>query len=75
MSFYFSYLLARGMRCQDLQIIQTTTFSTLDEEGGTWKPVLISAPEEISDQVFPKRVNSTSYQEELAALRSATAKC
>lgn len=46
-------------------------FASLDSEGGSWTPVLLSSPDQISIEI-PADVNSTSYQEELAELRSTT---
>ena len=46
-------------------------YSSLDEEGGSWKTVLLSTPDQISIDI-PEDINSPSYQEELSALRLAT---
>jgi hypothetical protein len=46
-------------------------FSTVDEDGGTWTPVLLASP----DQVLidePDDVSSPVYQEELTELKSVT---
>jgi len=47
-------------------------FSGLDENGGTWKPVLLSAPTQIAIDA-PADVTSSAYLAELASLKSATA--
>lgn len=44
-------------------------FSGLDENGGTWAPVLLSSSSQIVVDV-PSAVNSTEYQAELSALKS-----
>jgi hypothetical protein len=46
-------------------------FSGLDENGGTWAPVLLSSASEIVIDA-PTAVNSNEYQAELSALKSAT---
>ncbi|WKZ60374.1 MAG: hypothetical protein QY309_02605 [Cyclobacteriaceae bacterium] len=46
-------------------------FSTVDEDGGTWTPVLLASP----DQVLidePDDVSSPAYQQELTELKSIT---
>ena len=45
-------------------------FASLDEDGGTWTPVLLSDPDQISIPV-PDDVNSAGYQAELADLKDA----
>lgn len=47
-------------------------YSGLDEDGGSWTPVLLSSPDEIAIDP-PEDVTSTSYQSELAAVKAATA--
>lgn len=46
-------------------------FSGLDENAGTWKPILLSSSSQIAVSV-PAAVNSSEYQAELAALKTAT---
>lgn len=46
-------------------------YSQADENGGNWKPVLLSGPSQISIPA-PEATSSTAYQAELAALKSAT---
>lgn len=46
-------------------------YSSLDEDGGTWVPVLLESASEI-DIPEPEDVNSTAYQTELAAVKTAT---
>lgn len=48
------------------------TFSSLDENGGTWKPILLTAGNQISIPT-PQDVTSDAYKSELAALKSAMA--
>ncbi len=45
-------------------------FSDLDENGGTWKPVLLSTPDQIVI-ADPLDVSSNEYKAELAALKTA----
>ncbi|MCB0607746.1 MAG: phosphatase PAP2 family protein [Lewinellaceae bacterium] len=47
-------------------------FAGLDENGGTWKPILLSASDQIAVDA-PEDVNSAAYQAELAAVKSAAA--
>lgn len=47
-------------------------FTALDEDAGTWTPILITSPDTISIAA-PEDVNSQSYQDELAALRTMLA--
>jgi len=47
-------------------------FSGLDEDGGSWEPVLLSGPDQITIAA-PEDVNSTTYQAELASMKSAMA--
>jgi len=47
-------------------------FSDLDVNGGTWKPVLLDDPTQIAI-ASPADVNSSTYQAELASLKSAMA--
>src|SRR5690606_32090344 len=44
-------------------------FASLDEDGGSWKPVLLTGPEQISIAP-PGETASPSYQEELADVKS-----
>ena len=44
----------------------------VDENGGTWKPILLSSPNQIV-VATPASVASAAYQAELASLKSATA--
>jgi hypothetical protein len=46
------------------------TFSSIDENGGNWKPVLLASADEISIPA-PEETSSTAYQAELAELKSA----
>lgn len=46
-------------------------FSSLDEDGGTWTPVLLSSADQIVIAA-PAATNSPEYQAELAAVKSAT---
>lgn len=46
-------------------------FTGLDEDGGTWKPLLLSGPGQIV-VAAPEDVNSAAYQAELDAVKSAT---
>lgn len=46
-------------------------YSGLDENGGTWTPVLIASPGEIVIDA-PEDVSSSGYQSELAAVKQAT---
>ena len=46
-------------------------FSGLDEDGGSWQPILFSSATDIP-VAPPAAVNSSEYQAELAALKSAT---
>lgn len=48
------------------------TFTRLDEKGGTWKPILLTAGNQISIP-SPQDVTSDAYKSELAALKSAMA--
>lgn len=45
-------------------------FSKPDENGGSWKPILLTGPEQIAVGA-PEDVSSNGYQDELAALKSA----
>ncbi|WPP52782.1 phosphatase PAP2 family protein [Catalinimonas niigatensis] len=47
-------------------------FSMLDEDGGTWTPILLSAPEQIEISA-PVDVTSDAYLDELAELKSTAA--
>lgn len=47
-------------------------FSGLDENGGAWKPVLLSGPDQISIPA-PEDASSPAYQDELASLKTKTA--
>jgi hypothetical protein len=47
------------------------TFANLDANGGTWKPILLSAPTQIAVNA-PEAVTSAAYKNELAALKAAT---
>ncbi len=47
-------------------------FTSIDEAGGTWEPVLLSSAGDIAIAA-PEDVNSASYQEELADLKSTMA--
>jgi len=44
-------------------------FATLDEDGGTWQPVLLGAADDIAVPP-PDDVSSTAYQSEISALKS-----
>jgi hypothetical protein len=46
-------------------------FSGLDTDGGTWRPVLLASPYQITIAA-PEDETSASYQTELAAVKSAT---
>lgn len=46
-------------------------FSSLDEDGGDWQPILFSSASEIVIDA-PAEVNSVEYQAELASLKSAS---
>lgn len=48
------------------------TFSDLDENGGTWSPVLLATPDTIA-VAAPESVTSPSYLEELEDMKSAMA--
>jgi hypothetical protein len=48
---------------------QGYTFSRIDENGGDWKPVLLSGPDQISVPA-PDDVSSAAYQSELADLKA-----
>lgn len=48
-------------------------YSGLDEDGGNWKPILLTSPNQIVIEV-PEEVTSSAYQSELAAVKTATAK-
>lgn len=45
-------------------------FASLDENGGSWKPVLLASADQIQLPA-PEAVSSTAYQNELAAVRLA----
>lgn len=45
-------------------------YASLDANGGSWKPVLLTSPDQITVPA-PADVNSTAYQDELAVLRLA----
>ncbi|MCB0643786.1 MAG: phosphoesterase, partial [Phaeodactylibacter sp.] len=45
-------------------------FASLDEDGGTWTPILLSASDQIAVPV-PEDPGSAAYQEELSALKAA----
>ncbi len=47
-------------------------FASLDEDGGTWNPNLLSSSSQIGI-VAPQDVTSVAYQSELAALKTASA--
>jgi len=47
-------------------------YASLDDDGGTWNPNLLSSPSQIGIPA-PKDVSSSEYQAELAALKSASA--
>lgn len=47
-------------------------FTGVDENGGTWKPVLLTSPTQIVIAA-PADVSSSAYQAELASVKSATA--
>jgi hypothetical protein len=47
-------------------------FSGIDENGGNWKPILLTSSNQIAIDE-PADVTSASYQDELAALKSITA--
>src|SRR5688572_4095546 len=48
------------------------TFSKLDEDGGTWTPVVLVSPNQIAIQT-PEDVSSQAYQAELTSLKSTIA--
>lgn len=48
------------------------TFSRLDENGGNWKSILISGPDQIIVPA-PEAVSSNAYQDELSNLKSVAA--
>ena len=48
------------------------TFASLDEKGGSWKPILLTGGNQISIPT-PKDVSSDDYKNELAALKTAMA--
>lgn len=45
-------------------------FASIDADGGTWAPILLSSPNQIAIAT-PDAVNSPAYQSELAALKTA----
>lgn len=47
-------------------------FNKLDEDGGTWTPVLLAAPDQIT-LTAPEDVGSEAYQTELASLKTTMA--
>ena len=47
-------------------------FGDVDENGGTWDPILLSGPAQIT-VAPPEDINSPAFQEELSSLKSATA--
>jgi hypothetical protein len=47
-------------------------FSGLDENGGNWQPILLSAPDQIAIDA-PEDITSASYQNELSAMKSGMA--
>ncbi len=49
--------------------MQPYTFTKLDEDGGTWKPVLLSSGSEIT-VAAPADITSETYQDELANIKS-----
>lgn len=51
--------------------ISAYSYSGLDASGGTWKPVLLTSGDQISIPQ-PEDVNSASYQQELANLKTTT---
>lgn len=65
-----------GFSCEKELLTQADytdyTFSSLDENGGTWKPILLTAGNQISIP-SPQDVTSDAYKSELAALKSAMA--
>lgn len=52
--------------------LSTYQYATVDDQGGTWKPILLSAPTQISVPA-PADAGSAEYQAELAALKAASA--
>jgi hypothetical protein len=51
--------------------IEAYSFKTLDEDGGTWKPILISSGSDFTVGV-PSDVASDAYKQELSDLKSKT---
>lgn len=49
--------------------MQPYTFTKLDEDGGTWKPVLLTSGSEIT-VAAPDDITSATYQDELASMKS-----
>lgn len=47
-------------------------FSTLDENGGNWKPILVANPSQIQ-LTAPQAINSAAYQAELAEVKNLIA--
>ncbi len=47
-------------------------FASMDENGGTWRPVLLGSSDQIAIDV-PEDVTSSAYQQELSALKAASA--
>src|SRR5688572_17062199 len=47
-------------------------FNKLDEDGGTWTPVLLAAPNQIA-LTPPEDISSPAYQTELASLKTTMA--
>lgn len=48
-------------------------FTDVDEDGGTWNPVLLNAPDQIV-LTAPEDVSSDAYQTELASMKNAASK-
>ena len=82
-NFYLFYLLAIistafiFQSCDDEAIPSYIAFdpyeyASLDDDGGTWNPNLLTSPSQIGIPA-PTAVNSTEYQAELSALKSASA--
>lgn len=68
-------ILASGISCEkDLPThfkFTSYEFSSLDEDGGGWQPILFSSASDIAIDA-PASVNSAEYQAELASLKSAS---
>lgn len=74
-SLSMTLLMAAGMGCDNelptYYTFSSYEFSSLDEDGGTWQPILFGSASDIVVDA-PAAVNSTAYQAELAELKSAT---